>query len=158
MLCQDVKSQNAKDAYKIFAEELDGIIGMIALQYYPYDGGDGEILWYTNNEGVDIPLVMIKYSTWLNAGWERGGNPDKIATLIKSRKTYQADQTFGIVAHHAWSVYDINDQKVGGLDAIKFLYDEIKEDVTVMSVEQLIWRIRMQSRPKQTKSIIKKMQ
>lgn len=158
MLCEDVKSQNAKDAYKIFAEELDGIIGMIALQYYPYDGGNGKILWYTNNEGVDIPLVMIKYSTWLNAGWERGGNPDKIAALIKSRKTNQADQTFEIIAHHAWSVYDINDQKVGGLDAIKFLYDEIKEDLTVMSVEHLIWRIRMQFRPKQTKTIIKKMQ
>ena len=154
MLCEDVRSQNAKDVYEIFAEELQGIIGMIALQYYPYDGGDGEVFWFSNKQGIDIPLITVKYTAWNNASWERGGNIKKIADLIKAQKQNRSHQTFSVVANHAWSKYEIDGRKLSGLDAVKNLYDQLKADVRVMNIEELIWRLRMQHDPQQTKNEI----
>ncbi|MFI4912360.1 MAG: hypothetical protein ACIAQZ_11900 [Sedimentisphaeraceae bacterium JB056] len=154
MLCQDVRGENAKEAYRIFSKELDGIIGMVAMQYAPYDGGDGDIFWFKNKDGIEIPVVTVKYSTWAGASWQRGGSPEKIAKLIRAQKVSSDSNNLGIVSNHAWSTYDIDGQKVSGLDAVKDLYDRIKEDVSVVNIEEFVWRVRMEHDAIETNKVI----
>ena len=155
-----VNSKAAKEAYQIFAREIEDIIGIVAIQYAPYDGGDGRVFWYPNKDGIDIPIIAVKYSLWERARWERGGEYEKIASLVKDYAQKTDEKTFSIVINHAWSQYKRPkkpSEKVTGLEPVKWLYDEIHKDVSVVNMEELIWRTRMEHAPKQTGQAIEAM-
>ena len=154
---EDVLSEGAKEAYRIFTRQIEELVGMVAIQYAPYDGGNGEVFWYPNKNGIDIPVMTVKYSLWADAGWPRGGKPDKIASLLKENASKNNDPTFSVVITHAWSQYERSkdtSEKVSGLEPVKWLYDRIHEEVSVVNVEELLWRLRMAHDPSQTKHVI----
>lgn len=175
-ICQDVKSPEAMKAYQIYAEELETITGMIAFQYYPYDGGDGEIFWFRNSKGIEIPVVTAKFSTWTNARWPRGGTPAKVARLTNEyARQMQAEgkKSFSVTAAHAWSKflyapgYDETAENTSrdpeearlqegqrGLTPLKWLVERLDPTVEVVSPEELLWRVRMEYRPEQTRKVI----
>ncbi|ARN55791.1 GxGYxYP domain-containing protein [Sedimentisphaera salicampi] len=174
-ICKDVDSPEALEAYSLYAKKLKGIYGMIAVQYYPYNGGDGEIFWYKNSEGTEIPVITATHSIWNNARWEGGGTPAKIARLINEDST---DTGFSIVSSHAWSKFNKipdNDQEAenvpkeaskkqlknaeSGLTPVKWCVDRLNhKDVHVVTPEELIWRVRMEKRPEQTEEVINRLQ
>lgn len=175
-ICQDVDSEEAKAAYRVYAEELEGIAGMIALQYYPYDGGDGQIFWFENKQGVDIPVVTAKFSTWNHARWPRGGTPAKVARMTNEYAAEYEKQglpSFSVTANHAWSMFQYapgddemaentsRDPKearqqggVRGLTPVKWIVDRLDDDVHAVSPEELLWRVRMEYRPRQTQRLL----
>lgn len=176
-ICQDVLGKEARKAYEIYAREIDPLIGMIALQYYPYDGGDGEVMWFKNSRGVEIPVVTAKFSTWNNARWPRGGTPAKVARLTNEyaqKMQQKGEKSFSVTAAHAWSTFqqapgsddmaeniprDADKSKIKnvhrGLTTIKWLVDRLDPQVKVVSPEELIWRIRYEHDPEATIKAIK---
>lgn len=60
-ICKNVSSPEALKAYQIYAEELEDITGIIAVQYSPYNGGHGKVFWAKNKKGIEIPIVAAKY-------------------------------------------------------------------------------------------------
>ena len=45
IMAMDVKSEAAKEAYQVYVDANDQLEGIVVLQYSPYAGGEGEVLW-----------------------------------------------------------------------------------------------------------------
>ena len=63
-ICHKIDSKEALDAYRVFAEELEGIAGMLAVQYSPYNGGYGKVFWVKDRKGNDIPVISARGQIW----------------------------------------------------------------------------------------------
>ena len=163
-ICKDRKSTAAMRAYKIFAEEIEGLVGMFAVQYNPYEDGKGEIMWVKNKNGVEIPVLCPKYSLWANSNAEYKGNPDKISSLIN--QDLMKGQNFNATMVHAWSHYvkntdgsvsDANNTDAGavaGVEPVQWTKEKLNEKVKIVSLEELLWRIRMKYREEETKDLL----
>ncbi len=172
LICEDIDSPNALEAYQIYAEEMDGIVGIMAIQYHPYEGGDGAVYWVKNKRGIEIPVVTAKYAIWAHQNRGNKGTPARVARIINEHaQTFQQDNqkllAWGIV--HAWSRFkespgsdeDAENVKAGesgqwGLTPVKWCVERIDPEVKVISPEELLWRIRMEYNPEQTRQEIKR--
>ncbi|MRG44818.1 hypothetical protein GFS24_06815 [Chitinophaga sp. SYP-B3965] len=132
-ICKDVASPKAQTAYRIFAEEIEDLTGMIAVQYSPYNGGHGQTFWFQNKKGMSIPVVAAKYQLWVNLDKEGSGGPAAVAGWINEHPSLD----WTIV--HAWSAFDHQ----RGVTPVKWAKDKINEGTKIVSVEELLWRIRM---------------
>lgn len=150
-ICKDVFSAEARQAYEIYAREIEGLTGMVAIQYNPYNMG-GDMLWVKNKEGVEIPVVTAKYSIW--AGLFNSplcGGPDYIAAMINrdaaqavTQKKKEKELTWTII--HAWSDFSktatSSDMPLKGYNASKTSNDLLSPLVKNVSLNELLWRIR----------------
>jgi hypothetical protein len=155
----DHDSEEAKRAYQIYAEELEGITGMIAVQYSPYEGGDGKIFWPTNKAGMHIPVVTSKYSLWagLPERFIRSGSPEKISDLIEkeaSQAKLKGEEAISWTMVHAWSFFENDGEKERGLTPVKWTIEKLDKDINIVSPEEMLWRIRMKYYPDETNSIL----
>jgi len=157
-------SADAKVAFNIFAQELDGIAGMVAVQYNPYQDGKGEIFWVRNRNGDKIPVLAPKYAVWANLKKPTSANPQKIARFINKDAT--AGQNFNLTIVHAWSWFkkdaagNVLDAEKGdegaqtGVLPIQWCKEKLTNDVKVAPLDELLWRIRMQHDPATTKKLL----
>ena len=156
LIAKDVRSNASIEAYQAYVDANDQLEGIIAVQYTPYAGGEGDVIWITNSEGYDIPVITVKYSLWDFNGnnQAREGSPAYIAEKLNSESV---DDPFSLVSVHAWSGFDssgIYGGDIKGAGAAKLCSDLLDEDTKVVNVEELIWRMRMQNRPEQTKKYL----
>lgn len=165
-ICKDLYSENAMKAYQIFAEEIDPLIGMIAVQYAPYNGGNGDIFWVKNKKGEAVPVVTAKYQIWANLDIKGSGNPSEINGFINHDRTNNEESSFGWTIVHAWSNFRKDSKKEivdcksktsdseRGVTPLKWSKDLLNKDVRLVTIDELLWRIRMEHYPDQTKRII----
>jgi len=87
LIAKDVRSVASVEAYQAYVDANDQLEGIIAVQYSPYAGGEGDIIWVTNSRGYDIPIVTIKYSIWNfgNSNNLREGTPTYIANKLNHK-------------------------------------------------------------------------
>lgn len=170
-ICKDLSSAGALKAYQIYAEELEGITGIIAVQYSPYNGGQGKIFWVKNKNGIEIPVITAKYQLWANLKSKGSGNPMELADLINRDDAPAAGKpkqlNWTIV--HAWSQYyneneDVpNNERVAmkgtrGVTPVMWTKQLLDKNIKVISIEELLWRLRMQHNSMDTKSVIDHLQ
>lgn len=162
-ICKDVSDKAARNAYKIFAEELKDIVGMIAIQYSPYNGGHGKVYWVKNSQGVDVPVVTASYQLWTGLQKPGSGGPDSVAYWINNKDDVpesapQAHLGWTIV--HAWSSFknpmDHSDNKKrNGVEPVVWTKELIDGAKTkIVTIEELLWRLRMLHNAEQTKYVI----
>lgn len=160
LIAQNVLSDAAKEGFQAYVDANDQLEGIVAIQYSPYAGGEGEIVWVTNKKGYDIPVITVKYSLWNFGSYNnaREGTPAYIANKLKSEA---AEESFSILSVHAWSKFkDIgnstdelaenagNDKN--GASAAKLCMNHLGDNFKVVSIQELIWRVRMCYRAEQT--------
>lgn len=155
-ICRNVNSKDAQRAYQLYAEEIENLTGMIAVQYSPYNGGQGKIYWVKNKKGVEIPVVTAHYQLWANLSKKGSGDPATLASLIN--KPMENDSKFDWTIVHAWSKFgkDGEPATVRGADPVKWCTDKLDSSVHVVNIEELLWRIRMAHNAEQTRSVINK--
>lgn len=170
-LSRHVDSKDAKEAYAIFAREIPSLTGMLAIDYSPYEEGNGEIYWIENAEGIEIPVVTAKYSLWANSRFERSGTPVKVARMINedAAAARQKNEPFHIwTSVHAWSGFHENwtadeddengeydrDGTQAGVAPTYWCTKRIDSTIKVVSPDELVWRIRMAHRPEQTRKVL----
>lgn len=163
IICRNLASAETKEACSIFAEEINGLTGIIAVQYSPYNGGDGKITWYKNREGISIPVVAAKYQLWANQKRKGSGGPADIAQLM-NRDT--AGVSFNWTIVHAWSRFEktaedsIRDIPKGdkngerGVTPVAWTAARLQPANVVIPIEELLWRIRMNYSETETKKAI----
>ncbi len=137
----DPRGQEMLQAFVDANDQLEGITG---VEYAPYNGGQGKVYWFTNKAGYDIPLITTKYMLW------QGISPPAMAAQNMNRNEEADKQTFSTVAIHAWSDFDGNRASDGAVLMRNGLEDRFK----VVSVQELIWRLRMAEREEQTKQFL----
>jgi len=166
-ITEDFDSENAIEAYQIYAKEMPGLTGMIAVQYYPYEGGVDDIIWVKNNQGIDIPVVRASFALWANYNTPNGGTPAKVARLIND-DAKQGETSYNWIIEHAWSGFkqsETNDENAEngqfgqpgnetGLIPVDWTIQRLKKDVKVVNIEELLWLIRMDHNPEQTNRVI----
>ncbi|MDR1417160.1 MAG: hypothetical protein LBJ57_07060 [Prevotellaceae bacterium] len=165
LMAHNVQSSEAQRGFQAFAEANDQLEGIAAIQYSPYSGGKGEIFWVKNKNGFDIPVVTIKYSLWNhgNRNAERDGTPKFVANRLNSEA--KEDVSFSLIAVHAWSNFrDVGatsnellenysgDKK--GASAAKLCLNHLDDKFEAVSVQELIWRIRMFYKKSQTEQYL----
>lgn len=165
LVAWDVLGNDAREAFQEYISANDQLEGIIATGYAPYSGGKGEIMWFKNSKGVDIPVVTMKYALWNFQGHnaEREGSPTYIA-----KKVNQETDPFTAIGIHAWSAFhDIGDSMddtaenapggtVQGPSAASLCSAKLNDDTEVVNAEEFIWRVRMHYHPEQTKEILEK--
>ncbi|MGV8093534.1 MAG: hypothetical protein AB2L24_16870 [Mangrovibacterium sp.] len=165
-ICKDVFCEEAKTAYKIFAEELETLTGMIAVQYFPYNGGYGDIIWTENKEGLKIPVVTATNMVWADAKMKNSGNPRMVANDINNQS--KSGDAMGWTVVHAWSHFSKDEQGCIRDDSKKQIKDSVRgvtplawgaryiDQTELIPIEELLWRIRMKYEPEQTKNYLSK--
>lgn len=166
---RNMASEAAQRAYRIFSEEVEDLTGIIAVQYSPYNGGHGKIYWVKNKKGIDIPVVTARYQLWYNLKKEGSGNPEELTNWINkdelAASTTAPAMSWTIV--HAWSRFTEPGYSAGnvantedakrhgtgerGVTPVKWIADRLSPNTKVVSIEELLWRIRMQYYPADTK-------
>jgi hypothetical protein len=154
-ICKNVNSKDAQRAYQLYAEEMEGLTGMIAVQYSPYNAGQGKIYWVKNKKGIEIPVVTAHYQLWANLTKKGSGDPATIASLINQPEDNKIRFDWTIV--HAWSKFskDGTSPATRGAEPVKWCVDKLDNKATVVNIEELLWRIRMEHNPEQTQKVIK---
>lgn len=165
-IAHDPKSDAAKETYQAFVDANNQLEGIVAIQYTPsYAAGAGDIIWVTNKEGYDIPVVMVRYSIW-NMGdnnAERDGTPTYVANKLNSESE---DSKFSAIIVHAWSAFkdtgasqdELAENESGGdvrgASAAEMCVRRLNNDYEVVNMQELIWRIRMHYKPEQTEKYL----
>ncbi len=165
LIAHDVGSGAAREGFQAYVDANDQLEGIVAIQYSPYAGGEGEVMWMTNKKGYDIPVITVKYSLWNfgNRNTAREGTPAYVAGKLKDESR---DESFSLVAVHAWSRFkDIgnsNDPLAendggnrNGAGAAVLCMKHLNNDFKVISVQEMIWRTRMRYREEQTKKFLR---
>ena len=165
-------SPDARKSYEIIARETDGLLGILIFQYAPYEAGAGEVYWVKDKNNIDIPVVTARYSIWENSNQRpRAGTPAKIAREITESVAQSTKPRYDWAITHAWSYFkksttrdetaenlpQENAPSNGGLRGyipVTWCADRLPSNIRVISPEELLWRIRMQHNPNQTRKQI----
>lgn len=142
IIAWDLKSPATKEACQAFVDANDYLEGITAIQYSPYNGGNGEIIWCTNKKGYDIPVVTTKYSLW-KGGTQGQGSPVEIASRMK---VLEKGNSHAFICVHAWSDFSGSKGAKAALECVNASGTSFK----AVSAQELIWRIRMKERKEQT--------
>ena len=169
LVAGDVLSMPAQDAYKAFIQANNRLIGIVVIQYTPYAGGKGAVMWFKNAEGYDIPVITVRYSLW-NYGEGRNGEvegtPAYIAAKYTALVSEAAEPTFSITSVHAWSDFyrsdDSSDQTaenrkggtVRGVGSAELCMEKLPKNIKIVNIEELIWQLRRQQFPCQVEQLI----
>jgi hypothetical protein len=168
-ICRDVGSPAAMEAYRIYAEEIEGLTGMIAVQYSPYNGGHGQVYWVKNKAGVEIPVITCKYQLWASLNKKGSGDPLALAAWINedNARSSGADKQMNWTIVHAWSHFSTGADHHGiakkdnrtipgerGVTPVKWTADLLHSGTKVVSMEELLWRLRMRHNPADTRAAI----
>lgn len=170
-----IEGPTAMKAYQTFAGQTDGLLAILAFKYDPYEGGQGKTFWVKDRNGADVPVITARYSIWEHTNPKSrplAGTPAKIARTIQEASR-QADQAksprFDWTICHVWSYFqekpgidetaeEMNQRDaeakggVRGLTPIKWCVDRLPENIRRISPEEMVWRVRMQHDPEQTKA------
>ncbi len=163
-ICKDVSGEEALEAYRVYAEEIEDLTGMIAVQYSPYNGGDGKVFWVKNKKGTEIPVATCKYQLWANLSGKGSGDPVQVAGWInEDNASSSGNQQLNWTIVHAWSYFSdsithhsivAKDKKntaaERGVTPVKWTKDLLDKRTKVVSIEELLWRIRMRHNPAET--------
>lgn len=167
-------SPDAMRAYETIAREADDLLGLLVFQYAPYEAGAGKTYWVPDRLGQNLPVITARYSIWSHSNSRpRSGTPAKVAREIQESVGAQsaAAPRYDWVIAHVWSYF----RPVGGTDEEAenvpqdqvpgppvtrgyapsvWCAERLPADVRVVSPEELVWRIRMQQEPEQTRQRI----
>lgn len=157
-------SADARKAFEIFARQTTGLLGILVFQYYPYEGGAGKTFWVKDRTGHEIPVVTARYALWEHSNERaRSGTPAKIAREIREAAAGK-EPRYDWVITHAWSYFkkapgpneDAENLQPGekgerGYTPVTWCAERLPDSIRVVAPEELLWRIRMQHDPAETK-------
>lgn len=144
VMAQDLSSRNTKEALQAFVDANDQLEGITAVQYNPYNGGQGEIIWLKNKAGYDIPCITTKYLMWADLGL----TPEVVAEEMQAKET---PPSFNTVCLHAWSEFGGKKSSDNAASCQVYLNASFK----AVSMQELIWRVRMAHDKDQTMNYLK---
>jgi len=135
------ESAEAKQALKIFAEEMPLLLGVFVMDYAPYNQGKGRLDWIDDARGGKVPALAARYCLWQKMRPPLAGEPGTLPGVINAD---EATSVGGWVAVHAWSSFELPDgKKLHGMEAVQATVSGLDTNqVHVVSPEELLTRLR----------------
>jgi len=144
VMAQDLSSRNTTEALQAFVDANDQLEGITAVQYSPYNGGGGEIIWLKNKAGYDIPCITTKYMLWAGLNL----TPDVVTSEMMLKESIPSYST---VCLHAWSEFSGKRSS----DVAALCQQKLNTSFKAVSMQELIWRVRMAHDKDQTIEYLK---
>ncbi|NPV49318.1 MAG: hypothetical protein HPY69_20425 [Armatimonadetes bacterium] len=168
----DCRSPAAQEAYRRIARRLRGLDGILVIQYAPYNGGQGEIMWVENREHETIPVIPARYCLWAKLRRPGCGPPAEVAQAINRAEhagPVTGDGFLDWTIVHAWSRFrqadttanlraeevdeadpaQVADAKAG-YEPVGWCIQRLEPQVRVVSPQELVWRTRLYLRTRET--------
>ncbi len=169
-------SPDAHKACEVFASQTDALLAILVFQYSPYEAGAGKRFWVKDRNGIEVPVITARYSIWEHANHrEHAGTPAKvardIAETIKQTSAPQLPRYDWVVAH-VWSYFKeapgtnenaenlpqenaVVQGGVRGYSPVLWCTERLPTSIRAISPEEMVWRIRMEHNPSQTKDLVR---
>jgi hypothetical protein len=169
-------SPDALKSYQVFARQTDGLLAILVWQYDCYEAGAGKTFWVKDRNDVELPVISARYSIWTDANKRpRAGTPAKVAREIRQTVEKRAPEElprYDWVNAHAWSWFknapgaDENAEDIPqenaearggrrGYAPVTWCVERLPANIRTIGPEELVWRIRMQHNPEQTRKMIR---
>ncbi len=142
-------SPEAQQALRIFAEEINPLLGIMIMEYAPYHGGGGKVHWVPDGRGGEVPAVTARYCMWAGMNKKGAGGPAEVARQANEDAATDGDNGVSWVAVHAWSQHldPVTGRKEHGLGPLARCVESLDPaKVHVVSPEELLWRLRLNHR------------
>ncbi|HNY85950.1 MAG TPA: GxGYxYP family putative glycoside hydrolase [Candidatus Hydrogenedentes bacterium] len=173
LLSNDWDCDAAMAMYAAIARRMPRLAGFLAIQYYPYNAGLGEVRWVENAAGDPVPVVSARYGIWAGLSRvENNGPPAKVARDINTAAASfheEATARFDWTVVHAWSEFqpardpdDLLSEEITkkrpappgaarrGLEPVQWCVEGLGPGVFVVSPEEMLWRLRLAAKPAET--------
>jgi len=169
--CLDWDGPEARRAYNTYAVAIPSLDGIFVVQYYPYSGGEGRVLW-AEGGGRTIPVVSCRLTIWADTGRPRDTTPAGVATWLNGMPIGEgrwSEESFSFVMAHAWSRFrdthgdpSITAEEAGvpqdrdaegtarGLLPVKWTVDRLSDRVKVVTPAKLLLLVRLHLRTRET--------
>ena len=105
-IARDWDSEATREACQAFADASPSLKGLFAMQYYPYNAGEGFVYYVHRSDGEAIPVFNCRYMLWANTGMGGGGDPEEIADYLNIDLSASPQPVQSWVSIHAWSKFD----------------------------------------------------
>ena len=166
----DTDGPSAIEGYQAMIDANDELEAIITIAYSPYADSDCETIWLKNSKGYDIPVIRTTYCIW---SFEDHNDPDEGSPAYIYHQLQQEKNKFNLICIHCWSKwwdrgktddelaeiipypanYPYQDPTViyaaGGAELCQRRFEE-SDNISVVSLQELVWRIRMEHNPEQT--------
>ena len=161
-------SPAAQAAYETYAQSMPGLLGIYAIQYAPYAAGKGRVLWASDPQGDEVPILSPRFAIWNHSEFAQDGSPGQIAERL-NRQAYRGEPTsddhFSWVVVHAWSWFrhrapgepasteEIDQSRGGetgtarGLTPVRWCREALEPHVRVVTPTELTLLLRLRTRP-----------
>ncbi len=146
---QDWDGPEAREACRIFAQAIPGLLGIFAFQYYPYSAGEGEVYWVDGADGDQVPVVSCRKTLWANTPRPNDAPPAQVAGALNGMPA-GTGPVFSWVLVHAWSWF--TDAETGadgpgsgaerGYVPALWAAERLEEHVRVVRSDELLLRLR----------------
>lgn len=171
LLVWDIDSEKAQRAYQTLARRMPDLVGMIAIEYSPYEGGEGRVFWVDNGQGSQLPVMTCRYALWAQSNRPNTGSPSEVAAMVRrdlTAATKPEDQLAWTIVH-AWSWFRNADQPEEeevrqqgaerrgarrGHVVAHWSQEKLGDEVRSVTIEELLWRLRMAKDPERTRQAI----
>ena len=154
-ICEKSDSPAAQEAMQIFAQEIQPLLGMLVMDYAPYNRMQGAVYWIPDGRWGEVPAATARYSMWAGMKKPRAGNPAEVAAAMMQDTASEAGASW--VAVHAWSKFEsqAGQSPVRGIEAVAQCIKEIDQaKVHLVTPEEMLWRLRYQHDPVGTRKQI----
>jgi hypothetical protein len=138
-------SPEAQQALRIFAEEINPLLGIMIMEYAPYHGGGGKVHWVSDGRGGEVPAVTARYCMWAGMNKKGAGGPAEVARQANEDAATNGVAGVSWVAVHAWSQHadPVTGRKESGLGPVARCVELLDQSkVRVVSPEEMLWRLR----------------
>lgn len=138
-LVHDLDSAQALESYQILAENAPSLRAMFAVQYHPYEGGEGRTFRVVNGDGREVPVSTARYALWADtSGRPRAGELKDVPKIVRRdlRAGRPVDRSWVIL--HAWSRFESGEGgSHAGVTPAFELFRALQGDVDFTSFDQL---------------------
>jgi len=175
-IAEDWLGEGAMHGYACFARQIPELVGVLAMQYHPYNAGRGDLRWVEDKRGRPIPVLSPRFAIWSGLSRVPGnGTPALVAGMINEQPHAGLPdglEHFDWTIVHAWSPFQRADatsdplaeeveqrrprlQQDGAVvrnayEPTLWCVKRLEPHVRVVAPEELLWRIRIQFKPRET--------
>ncbi|MCS6831320.1 MAG: GxGYxYP family putative glycoside hydrolase [bacterium] len=171
LIMQRWDSPEALRAYRLYAQTIRDLLGILVVQYYPYPAGKGRVVWIEDGRGGRTPVVSARYAIWNNARRENEGTPSMVAQWLNGQPTTKGnsvEECFSWVTVHCWSWFrrrqgceppqaeDVDQSQGGqpeverGLSPVRWCIEQLAPHVQVVTPSQLLLLLHLHKEPANT--------
>ena len=140
-LVHNLDSPGAREACRIIAESSPSLEAMFAIQYHPYEGGEGKVYRIETDDGREVPVSTARYAMWADtSGRPRAGGLDELPGIVR-RDIQDGEPVDGSwIILHAWSRFESGEDggMHMGMTPAFDLFESLRDRVDFVSLDQLL--------------------